>query len=58
MANSVSESGKGLGNVTPGKNFDSCGAFGPWMVTKDEIDDAQNLQILHRVNGDEIQNGR
>jgi 5-carboxymethyl-2-hydroxymuconate isomerase len=44
-------------NVTPGKNFDSCGAFGPWMVTKDEIDDAQNLQILHRVTGDEIQNG-
>jgi 2-keto-4-pentenoate hydratase/2-oxohepta-3-ene-1,7-dioic acid hydratase in catechol pathway len=44
-------------NVTPGKNFDSCGAFGPWKVTKDEIDDAQNLQILHRVNGDEIQNG-
>ena len=43
--------------ATPGKNFDCCGAFGPWMVTKDEIDDAQSLTILHRVNGAEIQNG-
>ncbi len=44
-------------NVTPGKNFEDCGAFGPWMVGRDEITDAQNLQILHRVNGAEIQNG-
>lgn len=44
-------------NVSPGKNFDSCGAFGPWMVSRDEIADAQNLTILHRINGEEIQNG-
>ena len=44
-------------NVSPGKNFDRCGAFGPWMVSRDEIADAQNLTILHRINGEEIQNG-
>ncbi len=44
-------------NVSPGKNFDRCGAFGPWMVSRDEISDAQNLTILHRINGEEIQNG-
>jgi 2-keto-4-pentenoate hydratase/2-oxohepta-3-ene-1,7-dioic acid hydratase in catechol pathway len=25
---------------TAGKNFDNTGAFGPWMVTRDEINDA------------------
>ena len=44
-------------NVSPGKNFDSCGAFGPWMVSRDEIADAHALTILHRINGEEIQNG-
>ena len=27
------------------------------MVSRDEIADAQNLTILHRINGEEIQNG-
>jgi len=44
-------------NVSPGKNFDASGAFGPWMVSADEIAEPQNLTILHRINGEEIQNG-
>lgn len=44
-------------NVSPGKNFDSCGAFGPWMVSRDEIAEPHALTILHRINGEEIQNG-
>lgn len=44
-------------NVTPGKNFDNCGAFGPWLITKDEVVDPQNITISHRLNGEEIQYG-
>lgn len=44
-------------NVTPGKNFEASGAFGPWMVTADEIDDPGNLMIEHRLNGEVLQQG-
>ena len=38
-----------------GKNGDSCGAFGPWMVTTDEIPDPMALTMTHRLNGDILQ---
>lgn len=41
--------------VSPGKNFFSSGALGPWMVTADEIDDPGNLAIACRVNGTVMQ---
>ena len=44
-------------NVTPGKNFEACGAFGPSMVTADEIPDPGNLRIIQRINGEVIQDG-
>jgi 2-keto-4-pentenoate hydratase/2-oxohepta-3-ene-1,7-dioic acid hydratase in catechol pathway len=44
-------------NVTPGKNFFASGAFGPWMVTADEIGDPTKLVITHRINGEEVQRG-
>jgi 2-keto-4-pentenoate hydratase/2-oxohepta-3-ene-1,7-dioic acid hydratase in catechol pathway len=44
-------------NVTPGKNFASSGAFGPWMVTSDEIADPTQLMIEHRINGERVQHG-
>ncbi len=44
-------------NVTPGKNFKASGAFGPWMVTADEIGDPTKLTIEHFVNGEKIQSG-
>jgi len=39
-------------NVTQGKNWDSTGAMGPWMVPIDEIGDFGSLRLTTRVNGD------
>lgn len=39
-----------------GKNFDSTGGFGPWMVTADELPDAgKGLKIQSRLNGQVMQ---
>ena len=39
-----------------GKNFDGTGAFGPWMVTADELPDAgKGLKIESRLNGTVMQ---
>lgn len=43
------------GQFTPGKNFVATGGFGPWMVTADEIPDAQALEIQSRLNGQVMQ---
>jgi len=40
---------------TPGKNFAGTGAFGPWMVTTDEIPDISVQTIATRLNGVEVQ---
>ena len=39
----------------PGKNFPTTGAFGPWMVTADEIPDPTVLSIQTRLNGEVVQ---
>ena len=39
----------------PGKNFVGTGAFGPWMVTTDEIPDISKQTIATRLNGVEVQ---
>lgn len=39
----------------PGKNFYKSGAFGPWMVTADEIPDPASLTLMTRLNGEEMQ---
>ena len=36
----------------PGKNFPGTGGFGPWLVTRDEIPDPGNLDLVTRVNGE------
>lgn len=42
---------------TIGKNFDETGAFGPWLVTPDELPSgAHGLQIQSRLNGNLMQN--
>ncbi len=42
---------------TIGKNFDQTGAFGPWLVTPDELPNgAHGLQIQSRLNGNLMQN--
>lgn len=40
---------------SPGKNFYRTGAFGPWMVTTDEIPDVGALSMKTRLNGQEVQ---
>ena len=42
----------GLGPAK-GKDFDTGNAMGPWIVTRDEIKDAYNLDTVARVNGEE-----
>lgn len=44
-----------LHSVTAGKNFDASSAYGPWLVTKDEIADPQAMELVTRVNGTEMQ---
>ncbi|MCW5705286.1 MAG: fumarylacetoacetate hydrolase family protein [Bradyrhizobium sp.] len=43
--------------VGPGKNFFATGALGPWIVTPDEIGDANSLKIELRLNGRTLQSG-
>ena len=40
---------------TAGKNFYRTGAFGPWMVTADEIKANQKLTLTTKLNGVELQ---
>jgi len=39
----------------PGKNFWHSGAFGPWMVTADEIPFGTVMTLVTRLNGEEMQ---
>ncbi|WLG49072.1 fumarylacetoacetate hydrolase family protein [Pseudomonas sp. FP1742] len=39
----------------PGKNFPGTGGFGPWLVTRDEIGDPQDLELTTRLNGEVMQ---
>jgi 2-keto-4-pentenoate hydratase/2-oxohepta-3-ene-1,7-dioic acid hydratase in catechol pathway len=41
---------------TRGKGIDTFAPCGPWITTKDEINNAQNLQIITKVNGEIRQN--
>lgn len=40
---------------TPGKNFPDTGAFGPWMMTPDELGPLPDLRLQTRVNGQVVQ---
>lgn len=43
--------------LSVGKNFPATGAFGPWIVTADEIPDPSMLTLVTRLNGKEVQRG-
>ena len=45
------------GQWTKGKSCDTFGPTGPYLVTKDEIPDVQNLNMFLDVNGKRMQNG-
>lgn len=44
-------------NFSLHKNFEASGSIGPCIVTKDEIPDPNDLDIITRVNGEVRQNG-
>ena len=45
------------GQWTKGKSCDTYGPIGPWLVTRDEIKDPQNLAMSCDVNGKRMQSG-
>ena len=45
------------GNWTKGKSCDNFGQIGPWLVTRDEVEDPQNLSMWCEVNGQRMQDG-
>ena len=45
------------GTWDKGKGCDTFGPTGPWMVTKDEVPDPQDLAMWLDVNGERMQNG-
>jgi 2-keto-4-pentenoate hydratase/2-oxohepta-3-ene-1,7-dioic acid hydratase in catechol pathway len=45
------------GQWTKGKSCDTFGPTGPWLVTRDEISDPQNLKMILDVNGKRYQDG-
>ena len=45
------------GQWTKGKSCDTFGPIGPWLVTKDEVADPQDLTMWLKVNGRTMQDG-
>ena len=45
------------GQWTKGKSADTFGPIGPWLVTRDEVKDPQNLKLWLEVDGHRYQNG-
>lgn len=45
------------GQWVKGKSADTFGPIGPWLVTRDEVPDPQNLDMYLEVNGRRFQNG-
>ncbi|RYH62468.1 MAG: FAA hydrolase family protein [Alcaligenaceae bacterium] len=55
LANDVSERDwqiKRNGQWSKGKSFDGFGPIGPWLVTRDELSDPQNIRLELSVNGE------
>jgi len=60
LANDVSEREFQIergGQWTKGKGCEGFGPLGPWLVTKDEIENPQNLDMWLTVNGESRQKG-
>jgi 2-keto-4-pentenoate hydratase/2-oxohepta-3-ene-1,7-dioic acid hydratase in catechol pathway len=53
--NSVRDFQKHTGQVTAGKNFFESGAFGPWLTSADAVGDPARLEVIGRLNGQEMQ---
>ena len=48
---------EGTGQWVKGKSADTFGPIGPWLVTADEVDDCQSLDLWLEVDGQRYQNG-
>src|SRR5918993_1759473 len=48
---------EGTGQWVKGKSADTFGPIGPWLVTRDEVPDPQNLDLWLSVDGREYQRG-
>lgn len=60
ITNDVSErafQAERAGQWTKGKSCDNFGQIGPWLVTRDEVSDPQNLAMWLTVNGETMQDG-
>lgn len=60
VCNDVSERGyqfDSTGDWCKGKSHDSWGPVGPWLVTRDEVPDPQDLNMWLEVNGERMQDG-
>jgi 2-keto-4-pentenoate hydratase/2-oxohepta-3-ene-1,7-dioic acid hydratase in catechol pathway len=60
IVNDVSERSYQLergGNWSKGKSADTFCPLGPWLVTADEVEDPQALDLFCEVNGQRMQNG-
>lgn len=61
VCNDVSERAmqfEGTGQWLKGKSFDSWGPIGPWLVTRDEVPDPQQLELWLDLNGERQQSGK
>ncbi len=45
------------GSIVKGKGCDTFGPVGPWLVTKDEVPDPQNLSVWLEIDGKRRQDG-
>lgn len=52
---SVREFQRQTSQFTPGKNFAATGGFGPWLMTPDEVGDPRRMELVTRLNGQEMQ---
>ena len=60
VANDVSEREYQLERGTQwdkGKGYDTFGPLGPWLVTRDEVPDPQDLHLWLELNGQRVQDG-
>jgi len=61
VVNDVSERAyqfEGTGQWVKGKSCDTFGPIGPWLVTRDEVPDPQNLDLWLDLNGERRQSGK
>ena len=48
---------EGTGQWVKGKSADTFGPMGPWLVTRDEVPDPQDLELWLELDGERLQDG-